>query len=33
MSGLAEEASIVYKDVEEVVEVVHQVGIAKKWRD
>jgi tRNA-splicing ligase RtcB len=30
MSGLAEEAPIAYKDVEEVVEVVHQVGIAKK---
>jgi tRNA-splicing ligase RtcB len=30
MSGLAEEAPLAYKDVEEVVEVVHQVGIAKK---
>lgn len=30
MSGLAEEAPIAYKDVEEVIEVVHQVGLAKK---
>lgn len=30
MSGLAEEAPIAYKDVEDVVEVVHQVGIARK---
>jgi tRNA-splicing ligase RtcB len=30
MSGLAEEAPIAYKDVSEVVEVVHQIGIAKK---
>ncbi|MER3570003.1 MAG: RNA-splicing ligase RtcB [Patescibacteria group bacterium] len=30
MSGLAEEAPVAYKDVSEVVEVVHQIGIAKK---
>lgn len=30
MSGLAEEAPIAYKDVEDVVEVVHQAGIARK---
>jgi tRNA-splicing ligase RtcB len=30
MSGLAEEAPIAYKDVDQVVEVVHQAGIAKK---
>jgi len=30
MAGLAEEAPLAYKDIEEVVEVVHQVGIAKK---
>lgn len=30
MSGLAEEAPSAYKDVSEVVEVVHQIGIAKK---
>ncbi len=30
MSGLAEEAPMAYKDVSEVVEVVHQIGIAKK---
>jgi tRNA-splicing ligase RtcB len=30
MSGLAEEAPIAYKDVSEVVEVVHNIGIAKK---
>ncbi|MGC8776112.1 MAG: RtcB family protein [Minisyncoccia bacterium] len=30
MSGLAEEAPQAYKDVSEVVEVVHQLGIAKK---
>jgi len=30
MSGLAEEAPTAYKDVSRVVEVVHQVGIAKK---
>jgi len=30
MSGLAEEAPAAYKDVSEVVEVVHQIGIAKK---
>lgn len=30
MSGLAEEAPIAYKDVEEVVDVVHGAGLAKK---
>lgn len=30
MPGLAEEAPLAYKDVEEVVDVVHKVGIAKK---
>jgi tRNA-splicing ligase RtcB len=30
MSGLAEEAPQAYKDVDEVVDVVHKVGIAKK---
>jgi len=30
MAGLAEEAPMAYKDVEEVVNVVQQVGIAKK---
>jgi tRNA-splicing ligase RtcB len=30
MSGLAEEAPEAYKNVNEVVEVVHQIGIAKK---
>lgn len=30
MSGLAEEAPVAYKDVEDVVDVVHQAGIAKK---
>jgi GxxExxY protein len=30
MSGLAEEAPAAYKDVSEVVEVVHQIGIARK---
>lgn len=30
MSGLAEEAPLAYKDVEEVVQVVHTVGLAKK---
>ncbi len=30
MSGLAEEAPVAYKDVSEVVEVVHNIGIAKK---
>jgi len=30
MSGLAEEAPLAYKDVDEVVEVVHRVGLAKK---
>ena len=30
MAGLAEEAPIAYKDVNQVVEVVHQAGIAKK---
>jgi len=30
MPGLAEEAPIAYKDVEEVVDVVHNAGIAKK---
>jgi tRNA-splicing ligase RtcB len=30
MSGLAEEAPVAYKDVEEVVDVVHNIGIAKK---
>jgi tRNA-splicing ligase RtcB len=30
MAGLAEEAPIAYKDVDEVVEVVHKAGIAKK---
>jgi len=30
LSGLAEEAPTAYKDVDEVVEIVHQAGIAKK---
>jgi tRNA-splicing ligase RtcB len=30
MSGLAEEAPRAYKDVDEVVEIVHQVGLARK---
>jgi tRNA-splicing ligase RtcB len=30
MAGLAEEAPIAYKDVDRVVEVVHEAGIAKK---
>ncbi len=30
MSGLAEEAPLAYKDVDEVVEVVHQAGLAQK---
>jgi tRNA-splicing ligase RtcB len=30
MSGLAEEAPEAYKDVNEVVEIVHQIGIAQK---
>lgn len=30
MSGIAEEAPLAYKDVDEVVEVVHNAGIAKK---
>ena len=30
MSGLAEEAPAAYKDVDRVVEVVHNAGIAKK---
>jgi tRNA-splicing ligase RtcB len=30
MSGLAEEAPAAYKDVNRVVEVVHNAGIAKK---
>lgn len=30
ISGLAEEAPIAYKDIDEVVEVVHQAGIARK---
>ena len=30
MSGLAEEAGIAYKDISEVVETMHQVGISKK---
>ena len=30
LSGLAEEAPIAYKDVEEVVNVVHNAGLAKK---
>jgi tRNA-splicing ligase RtcB len=30
MPGLAEEAPIAYKDVDRVVNVVHQAGIAKK---
>jgi tRNA-splicing ligase RtcB len=30
LSGLSEEAPIAYKDVSEVVEVVHNIGIAKK---
>jgi tRNA-splicing ligase RtcB len=30
ISGLAEEAPVAYKDVEEVVDVVHKVGIARK---
>lgn len=29
-AGLAEEAPIAYKDIEEVVDVVHKIGIAKK---
>ena len=30
LSGLAEEAPAAYKDVEAVVEVVHNAGLAKK---
>ncbi|TSA56549.1 hypothetical protein D4R42_03320 [bacterium] len=30
LSDLAEEAPLAYKDVDEVVEVVHQAGLAKK---
>jgi len=30
MRGIAEEAPIAYKDIDEVVEVVHQAGLAKK---
>lgn len=30
MSGLAEEAPQAYKDVDEVVNVVHEAGLAKK---
>jgi len=30
MSGLAEEAPAAYKDVSQVVEVVHQLGIGRK---
>jgi tRNA-splicing ligase RtcB len=30
MSGLAEEAPEAYKDVSQVVDVVHRVGIGKK---
>jgi tRNA-splicing ligase RtcB len=30
MSGLAEEAGLAYKDVDEVIETVHQAGISKK---
>jgi tRNA-splicing ligase RtcB len=30
ISGIAEEAPIAYKDIDQVVEVVHQAGIAKK---
>jgi tRNA-splicing ligase RtcB len=30
LSGIAEEAPMAYKDVNEVVEIVHQAGIAKK---
>jgi len=30
MSGLAEEAPTAYKDVNRIVEVVHNAGIAKK---
>jgi tRNA-splicing ligase RtcB len=30
LSGLAEEAPQAYKDVDEVVEVIHQAGLAKK---
>jgi tRNA-splicing ligase RtcB len=30
LSGLAEEAPAAYKDINEVVEVVHQAGLAKK---
>lgn len=29
-SGVSEEAPIAYKDIDEVIEVVHQAGIAKK---
>jgi tRNA-splicing ligase RtcB len=30
MAGLAEEAPAAYKDVDRVVEVVHQAGIARR---
>ena len=30
LRGIAEEAPIAYKDIEEIVEVVHQAGLAKK---
>lgn len=30
LRGIAEEAPIAYKDVDEVVEVVHQAGLSKK---
>jgi len=30
MSGLAEEAGLAYKDINEVVETVHQIGLSKK---
>ena len=30
MRGIAEEAPLAYKDVDEVVEVVHQAGLSKK---
>jgi len=29
--SLAEEASQAYKDVTEVIDVVHQAGISRKW--
>ena len=30
MAGLAEEAPLAYKDVDRVIEVVHNAGIARK---